>query len=81
MNQGKKKEGENEVDAIVFQDYIIKYDDCNKICNKSCSLDSWRTEYGYLELNNTVKYSTCENPHDDSMYAKMSILIGKFRPN
>ena len=33
-------------------------------------MDDRRSNFGYYELDNVVKYSICQNPHDDYIYAK-----------
>ena len=60
----KRRKKVDNIDAIVFPDSKVEYADCNQIRNKNCWLDSWRTNYGYHELDNAVKYCICENPLD-----------------
>lgn len=44
--------------------------DCINIRNTNCSWPKWRRSFGYYDLDNAVKYSICQNPHDDCIYAK-----------
>ena len=70
-----KKHSVYNVDAIVFTSSKIEVTYSNSIRLLKCPLEDWE-EYGYHELGNAVKYSICQHPDDNSMYAKMHILVG-----
>ena len=65
MKDKNRKEGWNNVDVIVLLEAYVQCADCINICNRKCPLDGWRHNFGYYELDNTVKYSNFQNPHDE----------------
>ena len=66
----KKKKGENDVNALASDGSGVSWADCIQIRNASCSYQYYKTDFGYYELDNHSKYSICQNPHNDCIYAK-----------
>ena len=70
MCEIKKKKGENDVKALVLDSCGVSCVDCIQIRNAPCTYKNYKTRFGYYELDNHSKYSICQNPHDDCIYAK-----------
>ena len=47
MKQEKKENGENDVNAIVLDEYVVQCADCIDIHNKSCLWGFWGSSFGY----------------------------------
>ena len=70
MSRKIKKKGQTDVKAIVLGGSTVQTADCINILNTKCRHLNDKPASSYYELDNDQKYSVCQNPYDDYIYAK-----------
>ena len=74
MSKQDKDKGENNIDNIVLKGACIQLANNRTIIKRECTMEDYKTENGYYEIDNDDKYSIVHNPNDNCIYARVHIL-------
>ena len=74
MSKQDKDKGENDIDNIVLKGACIQLANNRTIIKRECTMEDYKTENGYYEIDNDDKYSIVHNPNDNCIYARVHIL-------
>ena len=70
MSRKNLQDGVNDVDKIILKGATAQLGQCKKIAEKKPTLENFRSEHGYYELDNNTKYSIAFSPVEDCYYAR-----------